>query len=84
MSRDSCSSFSRLSPLLMTVISPIWTSRYADIINLHHEIKTHYWNLFVDSKNVLPQLFVSVDRSKIIYLYFLLLNVGWAALKVFI
>ena len=53
MSRDSCSSFSRLSPLLMTVISPIWTSRYADIISIHHEIKTHYWNLFVDSKNVL-------------------------------
>ena len=53
--------------------------------NSHNdEIKTHYWNLFVDSKNALPPLFVSADRFKIIYLYFLFLNVGWAALKVFI
>ena len=55
----------------------------ADIINIHNEIKTHYRNLFVDSRNVL-RLFVSLDHFKIIYLYFHLLNVGWATLKVFI
>ena len=55
----------------------------ADIVNIHNEIKTHYRNLFVDSRNVL-RLFVSLDHFKIIYLYFHLLNVGWATLKVFI